>query len=181
MNNNFTRKLVYSALCLALCMILPIFTGQLKQMGNALCPMHLPVLLCGFLCGPWYGLAVGAAAPLLRSIIFCMPALFPNAAAMCFELAVYGFISGYAYKIFPKRIAGTYAALICAMLTGRIVWGIVMSVFMGISGTAFTMEAFAAGAFFNAIPGIILQIAVIPPAVAALEKSGLALNLSEGR
>ena len=91
------RKLTYSAVCLALCMILPFLTGQIPQIGSALCPMHIPVLLAGFLCGPWWAMAVGAVAPLLRFALFGMPPLFPTGAAMCFELAAYGLVSGLLY------------------------------------------------------------------------------------
>ncbi|MFQ6976237.1 MAG: ECF transporter S component [Oscillibacter sp.] len=62
------RKLTYSALFLALAMVLPFLTGQIPEIGSMLCPMHLPALLCGFMCGwPW-GLAVGFISPLLRSM-----------------------------------------------------------------------------------------------------------------
>ena len=88
------RRLILAAMFLALAMVLPILTGQLQQTGNALCPMHILVLLCGFFCGPWYALAVGAIAPLLRFLLFGMPPLMPIGIAMCFELATYGFVSG---------------------------------------------------------------------------------------
>ena len=81
---------------LALALVLPFLTGQLPQIGNMLCPMHLPVLLCGFLLGwPW-GLAVGVTAPLLRSALFGMPPLYPVALAMCLELGCYGLVIGLA-------------------------------------------------------------------------------------
>ena len=86
MNRNL-KKLIYAALCLALCMVLPLLTGQIPEIGKRLSPMHIPVFLCGFLCGwPW-GLAVGAIAPILRSFLFGMPALYPDAIVMSFELA----------------------------------------------------------------------------------------------
>ena len=89
-----TRKLTYAALFLALAMVLPFLTAQIPEIGSMLSPMHIPVLLCGFLCGwPW-GLAVGFIAPPLRSVLFGMPAMFPGAAAMAFELATYGAVSG---------------------------------------------------------------------------------------
>ena len=84
MKSTVTRKLVFAALLLALAMVLPFLTGQIPQIGQALCPMHIPVLLCGFLCGPWYALAVGAIAPVLRFALFGMPPLVPTGAAMCF-------------------------------------------------------------------------------------------------
>ena len=93
-NNQKIRNLVLAAMFLALCLLLPFLTGQIPQVGNALSPMHIPVLLCGFLCGWPFGLVVGAAAPLLRFSLFGLPPLFPTGIAMCFELAVDGTVSG---------------------------------------------------------------------------------------
>ena len=165
------RKLTYSALCLALCMVLPFLTGQIPQIGSALSPMHIPVLLAGFLCGPWWAMAVGAVAPVLRFALFGMPPLFPTGAAMCFELATYGLVSGLLYARLPKRPRSIYIALITAMLAGRIVWGVVMVIIMGLTGSVFTWGAFAAGAFINAVPGIIIHILLIPVIVMALRRA----------
>ncbi len=170
------RKLTYAAVCLALALVLPLLTGQIPEIGSALCPMHIPALLCGFLCGwPW-GLAVGFIAPLLRSVIFGMPPMFPTAVAMAFELAVYGGMAGWLYKKFPKMIPGIYAALVIAMISGRVVWGIVRLLLAGLAGNGFTWAAFLAGAVTTAVPGIIVQLVLIPVLVYALEKAGLSLN-----
>jgi riboflavin transporter FmnP len=98
-----TRRLVLSAICLALCMVLPLLTGQIQQIGNMLAPMHLPVLLCGFLCGWPGGLAVGFIAPLLRFAVFGMPPIFPTGIAMAFELATYGTVCGSFTAFCRKR------------------------------------------------------------------------------
>ena len=82
----FIRKLTYSALCLALAIVLPFLTGQIPQIGSMLCPMHIPALLCGFLCGWQYGAVVGFVSPLLRMLMFGMPPVYV-AIAMAFELA----------------------------------------------------------------------------------------------
>ena len=170
------RKLTYAALFLALAMVLPFLTGQIPEIGKSLCPMHIPALLCGFLCGwPW-GLAVGFIAPLLRSVVFGMPAMFPGAVAMAFELAVYGGMAGLLYRLLPSKPWGIYAALILSMIAGRIVWGIVRLILAGLSGTQFTWALFLAGAITTAIPGIILQLVLIPVLVMALERAGLSLN-----
>ena len=170
------RKLTYAALFLALALVLPFLTGQIPQIGSALSPMHIPVLLCGFLVGwPW-GLAVGFIAPLLRSVIFGMPAMFPGAVAMAFELAVYGLVSGILYRLLPKKKWSIYVTLVVAMLAGRVVWGIARLILAGLSGSSFTWALFLAGAFTNAIPGIILHIVLIPVIVMALERAGLSLN-----
>ena len=163
-------RMVLAAMFLALAMVLPLLTGQIPQIGKMLSPMHIPVLLCGFFCGPWYGLLVGAIAPVLRSLIFGMPALFPNAFIMCFELATYGCVSGLLYKLLPKKIPYIYVSLIGAMLAGRAVWGIVSAIVYGITKAEFGWQAFLAGAFINAVPGIILHIVLIPILVIALRK-----------
>lgn len=170
---NLVRHLTYGAVCLALCMVLPFLTGQIPEIGSALCPMHIPVLLAGFLCGPWWALAVGAAAPLLRFALFGMPPLFPTGVAMCFELAAYGLVSGLLYRRLPKKTGTVYVALILAMVLGRVAWGIVMAALMGLSGSAFTWGAFLSGAFLNAVPGIIVHILLIPAVVLALRRAGL--------
>lgn len=115
-------KLTYSALYLAIALVLPFLTGQIPQIGSMLCPMHIPALLCGFVCGwPW-GLAVGFISPLLRSVLFGMPDMFPTAVAMAFELAAYGAASGLLYRVLPKKIGSIYAALVLSMIAGRLVW-----------------------------------------------------------
>ena len=174
------RKLTYSALFLAVAMVLPFITGQIPEIGSMLCPMHIPALLCGFMCGwPW-GLAVGFIAPLLRSVIFGMPALFPSAVAMAFELAVYGGMAGLLYHLLPRKNRITYLILIISMIAGRIVWGVVRVILAGLSGSSFTWALFLAGAFTNAIPGIILQLVLIPVLVIAMNRAGLSLNRHGG-
>lgn len=167
------RRMVSAAVCLALCMVLPFLTGQIPQVGSALCPMHIPVLLAGFLCGPWWAMAVGAVAPLLRFALFGMPPIFPTGVAMCFELAAYGLVSGLLYARLPKKTANVYVSLLAAMLAGRVVWGIVRVALSGVAGEPFTWAAFMAGAFVNAVPGIIVHILLIPVIVMALRKAGL--------
>ncbi len=180
MNSLRIRKLVYTALYLAIAMVLPFLTGQIPQIGAMLSPMHIPVLLCGFMCGwPW-GLAVGFIAPLLRSVLFGMPALFPAAVAMAFELAVYGGMSGLLYRLLPRKPWAVYAALIIAMIAGRVVWGAVRLLLAGLSDTSFTWALFIAGALTNAVPGIILHLVLIPVLVIAMERAGLSLNRHGG-
>ena len=166
---NPVLKLVFAAMFLALSYVLPFLTGQIPEIGSMLCPMHIPVLLCGFICGwPW-GFVVGMIAPLLRSLTLGMPNLFPMALCMAFELAAYGAIAGIMHKLLPKKKISIYSSLLVAMITGRIVWGCAMYIFTGIDGSAFTFSAFIAGAFTNAIPGIIIQIILIPVLVMLLE------------
>ncbi|MDI9442498.1 MAG: ECF transporter S component [Firmicutes bacterium] len=170
---NKTKQLTLTGLFIALGLILPFFTAQIPTIGRALLPMHIPVLLAGFICGPSLGLAAGAVTPLLRSVLFGTPPLFPMAVAMTFELAAYGFLTGYLYS--KLRNGGTFSAfvsLIGAMLGGRIVWGVASLILFGLSGSAFGWQAFLGGAFVNAVPGIILQLVLIPAIVLSLQRSG---------
>lgn len=168
-----TKKLVLSAFFMALGIVLPFLTGQIQQIGNMLLPMHIPVMLCGFLCGWQYGLAVGFVTPLLRSMVFGMPPLMPTAAAMAVELAVYGLVTGLLYRKLPKKTICLYVSLLGAMIAGRIAWGIVGIPLYGMAGGGFSTQIFFAGAFFNAIPGIILQIVLIPIIMMALTRAGV--------
>lgn len=164
------RQLILAAMFLTLALALPFLTGQIPQVGSALCPMHIPVLLCGFFCGPWYALAVGLVAPMLRFALFGMPPLMPTGIAMCFELATYGFVSGLLYKLLPGKKVFTYVTLIAAMLAGRIIWGIARVILAGLAQSEFAWTAFLSGAFVNAVPGIILHILLIPVLVIALKR-----------
>ena len=157
-------------MCLALCLVLPFLTGQIPQIGSALCPMHLPVLLAGFLCGPWWAMLVGITAPLLRHLLFSMPPL-TTAIAMSFELAAYGAVSGLVWYKSKRNLEGIYIALLAAMVSGRILWGIVMMLLTGAAGSTFTWTMFLAGAITKALPGILLQLILIPVLVTALRRA----------
>ena len=171
MKHTQTKKLVLSALFLALAYTLPFLTGQIKAFGAMLCPMHLPVLLCGFICGWRWGAAVGLTAPLFRSLTLGMPKLFPSAICMTFELATYGIMAGIIYRILPKKKKYIYLTLLLSMIAGRLVWGAAMFLCVGVSGGSFGLSAFLAGAFTNAVPGIIAQIILIPPVVIFANKN----------
>lgn len=164
------KKLVYASMCLALALVLPFLTGQIPQVGAALSPMHIPVLLCGFLCGGPWAAVVGLVAPPLRFTLFGMPP-FPANAAMAVELATYGLISGLLYTKLPKTKANIYISLITAMIAGRIVWGVARALLSGVFGTPLTFAIFWASAFTNAIPGIICHIVLIPILVMALRRA----------
>lgn len=167
------KNLTLSAMFLALCMILPFITGGVPQIGNAISPMHIPVLICGFVCGWQYGAAVGFIAPLMRSLLFSMPPMYPIAVSMAFELAAYGLLCGLLYKAFPKKNVYIYPALIISMLGGRAVWGIARYIMAGLSGSEFSMAMFVAGAFTQAVPAIICHILLVPPVVMAFKKTKL--------
>lgn len=158
-----TLNIVLSAMFLALGIVLPIFTGQIREIGNMLLPMHLTVMLCGLICGWQYGALVGVITPLLRSLLFNMPKMYPNAVCMAFELAAYGFIIGILYSHAKrKNILTLYVSLILSMLGGRVVWGIVQSILLGFGDNGFTLAMFISRGFVTAVPGIILQFVLIP-------------------
>lgn len=167
-------KMVLAAMFLAIGMILPFFTGQIQMIGNMLLPMHIPVLLCGFICGWKYGLAVGVILPLLRSATFGMPMMFPQAVAMAIELGTYGFVSGWLYGHSkwqcPKAI---YRCLIAAMLAGRVMYGLAMASFMAMLGQPYSFGMFMTAAFTHGIPGIIIQLLLIPAIMIVLNSQGI--------
>jgi riboflavin transporter FmnP len=177
-NHTQVKKMVLAALFLALAYVMPFLTGQIPEVGARLCPLHIPVILCGFICGPAWGAAVGFIAPVLRSLILGMPPLFPTALCMTFELAAYGAVTGLMHRILPKNKGSIYLSLLTAMVAGRVIWGAAMFVCMGATGGSFPFAAFLAGAVTNAIPGIAVQIVLIPILVMVLE-SPKVLNIKD--
>lgn len=170
------QKMVLSAVFIAIGIVLPFITMQIPEVGNMLLPMHIPVILCGFFLGWKYGLLVGFILPLLRSLLFGMPPLMPVAISMSFELATYGCVIGYMGSK-RKEISWTYFSLIIAMLVGRIVWGIVSFILYKMLGNGFTLQIFFAQGFLNAIPGIIIQLILIPVIIRGVQKAGSVHNV----
>ncbi|MBR5460292.1 MAG: ECF transporter S component [Clostridia bacterium] len=170
MKNLKVKRLVLSAMLLAVGVVLPMLTSQIKEIGDTLLPMHIPVLLCGFICSWKYGGAVGLILPFIRSLIFSMPPLYPNAVWMALELMTYGIVAGLVYSQTRKK----YMSLIVAMLSGRIVWGIAKAVLLGVAGKSFTISAFITGGFVDAVPGIVIQLVLIPLIIKAYEKNNKA-------
>lgn len=174
--NTHIKNLTLSAMFLALGLVLPFLTGQIPAVGNMLLPMHIPVLLCGLLCGWQCGFAVGFALPILRSFLFSMPPMFPTAISMAFELATYGFVIGFLYERSKWHcIVSLYRCMLISMLAGRAVWGIVQMLLLGVGKDSFTFSAFLAGAFLNALPGILLQLILVPAIMLALRRAKLVL------
>ncbi len=164
------RKLVLSAMFLGIGLVLPLFTGQIKEIGDSLLPMHIPIMLCGVICGAKHGFATGMILPFLRAITFGMPPLYPNAIWMALELATYGLVIGILYSKFKKTTPYLLLSMLCAMISGRIVWGITKALLLITKEGAFTIKAFVIGGFVDAIPGIILQFILIPLIVGIYEK-----------
>ena len=156
------NRLVYASLFLALALVLPFLTGQIPQIGAMLTPMHFPVLLCGFLCGWQWGIAVGFAAPLLRSVLFGMPVMYPMAVCMALELATYAAVAGMLYRVFPQKRRFSYVSLIIYMILGRLVWGLARFLCAGLDISTFGLSAFWTGAVAMSVPGILLQLLIVP-------------------
>ncbi|XME02362.1 ECF transporter S component [Lachnospiraceae bacterium C1.1] len=174
MQKDEIKKLVLTGLFMAIGMILPIFTGQLPRIGNMLLPMHIPVFLCALICGWRYGTPMAFILPVFRSVIFGMPPIFPTAIAMAFELAAYAFVAGFLYERSKwKCTRALYRSMIIAMIIGRLVWGAAMLMLLGMKGKGFGLGAFLAGAVFNAIPGIILLLILVPAVMVALKRAKL--------
>ena len=165
------RDTTAAALCLALCMLAPFVAGQLPSIGRAISPMHIPIFLAGFLCGPLWAAGVGAVAPLLRHFWLGMPPLI-TAIAMTFELAAYGLVSSAVFRRLPRRKSSIYIALFTAMAVGRVVWGVAMTVISGVQCTDFGWSAFVSGALITALPSIVVHLTVIPVLVMALQRAG---------
>ena len=171
-------KIVTTAVCIALCVVLPLAlhlipgAGSLN-LGTLLSPMHLPVLLCGLVCGWQYGLVCGIIGPLLSSLLTSMPGwgYLPN---MMIELALYGLISGIMIGLVRtgKQTVDLYISLVTAMLVGRILTGIARALTLGIFMPV-TLESWATGYFVSSLPGIILQLILLPVLYMALQRAKL--------
>ena len=175
-NRMHIKRITLSAVFIALGWLLPFLTGQIPEIGNMLCPMHIPVFLSAFILGPIYGSIIGFILPLSRSLLFTMPVFYPNAICMSIELLTYGLISGLLFNLLTKRKnidykLSIYISLIISMLIGRIVWGF-SRLFIGlVSNNYFTLSLFLMEGFINAWPGIILQLALVPLLITILIKT----------
>lgn len=178
MNNvnkiSHVKKSVISAMCTAMCVILPLMLHSVQNAGSVLCPMHIPVLLCGFICGWSFGMLCGLAGPLLSSITTGMPSM-ATLPIMMAELMVYGIVAGVMMKFVHTKIIyiDLYISLIVAMIAGRIVAGTLSALIFLSSGTAYSMSVWAASYFIASLPGIIIHLILIPGIILALEKSRL--------
>ncbi len=159
---------------LAIGVILPFLFGQIPQIGSMLLPMHIPVFLCAFICGWKYGVPMAVVLPLLRSFLFLRPNLYPEAISIAFEMAVYAFVAGYLYGSSKwKCIKALYKSLLVAMIAGRIVRVAVQVTLLGIGNIPFTFGAVLTGTIIAGIPGIILQLIIIPAVMVMLHRTKL--------
>lgn len=167
-----TMRLIYAAICIALGILLPQVNKLIPvaNIGAILSPMHIPVLLSGFLCGVPYAIFVGFILPLLNFILTGMPPIYPIGLSMMFELAAYGMIAALLYKVTKNNI---WVSLIGAMLGGRIVMGIANTILFGLADKPYSFSTFLSAAFVTALPGIVIHLIVIPAVVYALKKAKL--------
>lgn len=165
------KKLVFTAACAALCLVLPMAFHSVPNAGVVFLPMHIPVLLCGLICGWPYGGVCGLIGPLLSSLITGMPpaAMLPS---MMVECCVYGFTSGLLMKYVRTKhtVADLYISLVSAMVAGRVVAGFAKAwIFTpGVSPFAWVTTSLVSG-----IPGIVIQLVLMPMVVLALTKAKL--------
>lgn len=168
-------KCASTAVCIALSIVLPLAFHAIPNGGTLFSPMHLPILLCGIVCGPGYGLICGILGPLLSSIITGMPGMgyLPT---MMVELAVYGLISGLMMLLLHtgKQLTDIYISLLVAMLSGRIITGIVRALLF--TPGAYSLKLWATGYFVSCFPAIVMQLLVIPILYVALQRAGLLPN-----
>ncbi len=171
MKNTKTKRLSLSAICLSLCVILPLLFHAVPNAGNIFLPIHFPVLICSVMCGSVYGMLCGVLGPLLSALITSMPPL-SAAPAMMVECAAYGLICGLMMKYVKtgKTVFDLYLSLITSILLGRIVAGLTKALIFtpGVSPFAWVTTSIITG-----IPGIAIQLVLIPLLIAALTKAGL--------
>lgn len=180
-NRALTLRLCYSAICLSLSIVLPRLFGAIPGgLGKNLSPLHLTAMLSGILAGAPFGALVGAVSPLLASAVNGAPTLFPGAFCMIFECLTYGAVAGLAFRRLEKRVCGIQISLLLSMLSGRIVGGIVKYALLlfGVIPT-YPFSVFLTSYFAETLPGVILQLALIPPITEALKKAGLIPKPSE--
>ena len=170
MVKNKIQRMVFSAMFLAIALVLPLLTAQIPELGNALCPMHLPIFLCAFICGPLYGTGIGFIAPLLRFLIFGMPPIVPKGISMAVELAVYGLVTGLVYMKLSDKKINIYISLIIGMIAGRLAWALARIVLYGLGKSEFGWLFFITESVLNAIPGIVLQLILVPIIVMLVRK-----------
>jgi len=169
------KDLVLTSLFVAIGVLLPIVFHSINILGIVFLPMHIPVILCGFICGPLLGGVAAIITPLLSSVITGMPVIYPVAVAMVFELTSYAVVAGVLFRLLKKLklILALYISLVSAMLLGRAVLGAVSYILYGVLGNGYTFTAFITSAFITAWPGIIIQLVIIPWLYFFLKKAKL--------
>lgn len=166
----YTKKTVITAACIALCAVLPMAFHAFPNAGDIWLPMHIPVLLCGLICGPKFGILCGIMGPFLSSILTQMPPA-ANLPSMILELSCYGFVSGFIITRIKtgKQITDILISLVCAMIAGRIVYGVANAAIFNIG--RFTLNGWLVSSFVTSLPGIVFQMIIIPLIITALQRA----------
>ncbi len=165
------NNMVLTAMFIAIAILLPLLTANIDNYGKMLCPMHIPILICGAVCGWQWGMAAGFISPLLRSLLLQAPVMFPNAVSMAFELAAYGAVIGIMFYILSSRVerlGSVYISLTLAMIVGRLTLALARFAMFGMFGEPYSWSVFMTEAIVTAVPAIVLQYAIVPPIVYAL-------------
>lgn len=166
---NSIKKLTLASMFLALGILFPQIFHAIPNAGNILLPMHIPVILCGFVCGPFYGLLVGLITPIISNLVFAMPAAI-MLGQMIVELGTYGFMCGLMYRLIQNNneLIRNYIVLIISMVSGRLVYGICNALIFKAGNYSF--DLWIKAALIVAIPGIIIQLIFIPILVNKIKK-----------
>ena len=172
MRNTRTRNIAYTAICIALAILLPQINKliPIANIGAMIAPMHIAALLAGFLCGLPYATIAGLLMPLVAFILTGMPPIYPVGLAMMFELCAYATVTALLYKYTKGKV---FVSLIAGMLAGRVVLGIANTIIFGFAGIPYSMKLFLTSAFVTILPGIIIQLLIIPSIVFGLRKAKL--------
>ncbi len=170
--NTRTKNMVLTGILIALGVVLPLAFHAIPNAGSIFLPMHIPVLFCGLVCGWNYGLLAGIATPLLSNILTGMPPA-PFLPSMLVELAVYGLVAGLLIRFVRSKsqTANVFIALIGAMLAGRLLAGLVNALIINLG--KYSVQIWLSAFFITALPGIIIQLVLIPVLIFALEKAKL--------
>ncbi len=170
--NKPIQQLVLTAMFLALGIVLPFFFGQVPQIGSMLLPMHIPVFLCAFICTWRYGVPMAIILPLLRSLLFSRPNFYPEAISIAFEMATYAFVGGHLYSAAKqKNLRALYGCMLISMASGRLVRISLQMFLLGMSGASFAFGAVVTGVVVSGIPGILLQLFLIPAVMLIVGKT----------
>lgn len=167
------RRVSLCAMCIALCYVLPI-AFHAVGVGGVLSPMHIPVLLCGMICGGGAGVICGIIGPVLSSLLSGMPPVL-MLVRMIPELCGYGLVAGLGMRYFRtgRNVVDVYASLAIAMVAGRIVGGIATAVFYMVTSGVYSIALWITGYFVESVPGILAHLILVPILVFTLEKARL--------
>jgi len=170
MQKNTIRQITLAGLFIAIGLILPMAFHVLGP-GTTFLPMHIPVLMAGFSLGLPMALLVGILTPILSSLLTGMPLIFPVLPFMILELGTYALGTSFLYRTKKWNV---YVSLLVTMVLGRI--AAMGAVWVLVNYTTAKLPnpwVFITGAITAGIPGIFIQLILIPPIVIMLRKRNL--------